>query len=59
MDRKKALENAEYYINNFESIMNARGQSVKVYSLDENGDRIETPVFDGLKHSIEPDYKMK
>lgn len=39
--------------------MNARGQSVKVYSLDENGDRIETPVFDGLKHSIEPDYKMK
>lgn len=59
VDRKKALENTEYYTNNLESIMNAKGQSVQIYSLDENGNRIETPVFDGLRHSIEPDYKMK
>lgn len=59
VDRKKALENIEYYTNNAESILNAQGQSVKIYSLDDNGNRIETPKYDGLKHSIEPDYKMK
>ncbi len=59
VDRKKALENAEYYINNAESIMNAQGQSVKIYSLDDNGNKIEIPKFDGLKHAIEPDYKFK
>ncbi len=59
VDRKKALENAEYYVNNAESIMNAQGQNVKVYSLDDNGNKIETPKYDGLKHSIEPDYKFK
>lgn len=59
VDRKKALENAEYFVNNEESIMNAQGQNVKIYSLDENGNQIEVPKYDGLKHSLEPDYKMK
>lgn len=59
VDRKKALENAEYYYNNVESILNAQGQKVKIYSLDDNGNKIETPRYDGLKHCIEPDYKMK
>lgn len=57
VDRKKALENAEYYVNNAESIMNAQGQNVKIYSLDDNGNKIEVPKYDGLKHSLEPDYK--
>lgn len=59
VDRKRALENAEYYINNAESIMNAQGQSVKIYTYDDNGNKIEPPKFDGLKHSLEPDYKIK
>lgn len=59
VDRKKALENAEYYINNAESIMNAQGQSVKIYSVDENGNKIESPKYDGVRHSLEPDYKIK
>lgn len=59
VDRKKALENAEYYANNLESIMNAQGQNAKVYFLDENGNKVEMPKYDGLKHSLEPDYKMK
>lgn len=59
VDRLKALDNAEYYANNAESIMNAEGQNVKIYHLDDNGNRIEVPKYDGLKHSLEPDYKMK
>lgn len=59
VDRKKALENAEYYVNNEENILNAQGQSVKIYSVDENGNKIEVPKYDGLKHSLEPDYKLK
>ncbi len=59
VNRKKALESAEYFRNNEESILNAQGQSVKIYSLDDNGDRIEVPKYDGLKHSLEPDYKIK
>ncbi len=52
-DRKKALEDAEYYANNVESILNARGMNVRISSKS-----IESE-YDGLKHSIEPDYKMK
>lgn len=59
VDRKEALRNAEYFINNEESIRNAQGQNVKIYTTDDEGNRIETPKYDGLKHSIEPDYKMK
>ena len=59
VDRKKALENAECFVNNEESIMNAQGQNMKIYTLDENGNKVEVPKYDGLKHSLEPDYKMK
>ena len=59
VDRKKALENAEFFVNNEESIMNAQGQNMKIYTLDENGNKVEVPKYDGLKHSLEPDYKMK
>ena len=58
-DRKKAQENAEYFANNEENIMKAQGQHVKIYALDEDGNQIEVPKYDGLKHSLEPDYKMK
>ena len=59
VDRKEALKNADFFANNEESIMNAQGQSVKIYSTDDNGNKIETPKYDGRKHSLEPDYKMK
>lgn len=59
VDRKKALENAEYYVNNYDNIMNAQGQHVVSYAVDDDGNKIEVPKYDGLKHSIEPDYKMK
>ena len=59
VDRKKALENAEYFVNNEENIMNAQGQNMKIYTLDENGNKVEVPKYDGLKHSLEPDYKIK
>ncbi|MBO5244225.1 MAG: hypothetical protein J6B36_08415, partial [Muribaculaceae bacterium] len=59
VNRKDAMKNAEYSVNNHEAIMNAQGQSVKIYALDENGNKVEVPKFDGLKHSIEPDYKQK
>ena len=59
VDRKEALENAEYYANNVESILNAQGQTVKIYYTDDDGNQIEMPKYDGLKHSIEPDYKIK
>lgn len=59
VDRKEALKNAEYFANNEESILNAQGQNVKIYSTDDEGNKIETPKYDGLKLNIEPDYKMK
>lgn len=59
VDRLKALNNAEYFINNEESIMSAQGIIMKKYLLDDNGNKIEDPGFDGLKHSLEPDYKIK
>ena len=59
VDRMKALKNHEYYRNNEESIMNAQGQNVKIYSLDENGNQVAPLKYDGLKHCLEPDYKMK
>lgn len=59
VDRLKALDNAEYFMNNEESIMNAQGQNMKIYMLDDNGNKVEVPKYDGLKHGLEPDYKMK
>lgn len=49
VDRKKALNNAEYFKNNEESILNAQGQRVKIYTTDDNGNKIETPKYDGRK----------
>lgn len=59
VDRKKAQQEGEHYINNEEDILNAQGQNVKMYSVDENGNRVEIPKYDGLKHNLEPDYKIK
>lgn len=59
VNRKDAQKSAEHFINNMESILNAQGQTVKIVTLDDNGNKIETPKYDGLKHSIEPDYKQK
>ena len=59
VDRKNALKNDEYFMNNEESIMNAQGQKVEIYSLDDDGNKIAIPKYDGLKHNLEPDYKMK
>ena len=58
VDRKKALENAEYFFNNMESIMSAEGGGkVTVYAVDDEGNRYELPEYDGRKHNLEPDYK--
>ena len=59
VNRKDALKNDEYFTNNQESILNAQGQQVKIYTVDDDGNKIETPKYDGLKHNLEPDYKMK
>lgn len=59
VDRKKALAEAEHYSNNFASIMKAQNPGIKVHSVDKNGNKIETPKYDGLKHNLEPDYKKK
>lgn len=59
VNRKDALKNAEYFNNNQESILRAQGQNVTVLAVDDDGNRIEMPKYDGLLHNIEPDYKMK
>lgn len=55
VDRLKALADEEYAKNNAEAILKARyGDSVKLtYDSDEE------PVYDGFKHCIESDYKIK
>lgn len=60
IDRKKALVDNEYFINNQQSILAAQnGGNAKITYHDDNGNEIEPPVYDGKLHSIEPDYKMK
>lgn len=59
VDRKEALRNAEYYSNNAESILRAQGVKVKMTTTDKDGNEIEIPEYDGLRHSLEPDYKQK
>ncbi|MCM1077247.1 MAG: GLPGLI family protein [Bacteroides sp.] len=59
VDRLKALADAEYYHNNKESILKAQGHDIQVYYRDDDGNKIEVPKYDGLKHSFEPDYKIK
>lgn len=58
VDRLKALADEEHYRNNMESMMNAGGGGkVKIRHYDDDGNEVEAPVFDGKKHSLEPDYK--
>ncbi len=58
VDRKKALEEAEYHTNNGLSILSAKyGSSVKVPQYDANGNEISIPKYEAQKHAIEPDYK--
>lgn len=51
VDRKKALENQEYYANNTESILRAQGVTLKMPA------NATPPKFEAHLHSIEPDYK--
>ncbi len=52
-DRKKALVDKEYYMNNHESILKAKfGGNVKIQS---NGG--ERPKYDASRYADEPDYK--
>ncbi|MDE7093065.1 MAG: hypothetical protein K2O43_06560 [Muribaculaceae bacterium] len=59
VNRKDALKNAEYFINNQEGVLRAQGQNVSIKYIDDDGNEIEAPKYDGLIHNIEPDYKMK
>lgn len=59
VDRKKALESHEYFVNNEVNIKNAQGQRVEMYAVDDNGNKIPIPTYDGLRHALEPDYKQK
>ncbi len=53
VNRKKALADKEYYIDNVEAILKARfGDNVQ---FDDSG--IDRPKYDALKYAIEPDYK--
>lgn len=58
VNRKKALADAEYYKNNKQSILKSQGIIGESYYTDEQGNKIDPPKYDGLKHSLEPDYKM-
>ena len=51
VDRKKALENEEYYANNMESVLRAQGVTLKMPA------NATPPKFEAHLHSIEPDYK--
>lgn len=59
VDRKKALEDGERSINNIEAILNAQGNTVTIEYKDDDGNIIDPPKYDGFKHCLEPDYKIK
>lgn len=59
VERRQALGNAEYFTNNEESILQAEGIAVKIVAYDDDGNEIEVPKYDGLRHSLEPDYKSR
>ncbi len=55
VDRLKALADEEYAKNNSRAIIKAKyGDSVRFENTDD-----DEPLYDGLKHSLEPDYKTK
>lgn len=55
MQRKKALADEEYYINNREAIIQAKFGS----SVQFNYNTADRPKFDASRYAIEPDYKEK
>ncbi|MBD5300933.1 MAG: GLPGLI family protein [Bacteroides sp.] len=60
VDRKKALADKEYAANNAQSVLRAKfGATVTILPRkDENGNEIPENKYDGLLHSLEPDYKI-
>lgn len=57
-ERQEAQKDHEYYENNQEAILKAQnGGLVRITYTDEEGNEIAAPVYDGLKHNLEPDYK--
>lgn len=61
VDRMRALSDDEYMKNNMESSLAAKfGGSVKIKRpVDENGNEIAAPVYDGRIYSLETDYLDK
>lgn len=60
IDRKEALSSEEKFQNNLEANLSAKGGiAVSVIAVDKDKNKITPPKFDGLKHSIEPDYKKR
>lgn len=59
-DRKKAQAEHEYYYNHQEETLKAQnGGLAKITFTDSDGNEISAPIYDGRKHSLEPDYKEK
>lgn len=59
-ERREAQSDHEYYENNQEAILKAQnGGLARITYSDEEGNEIAAPVYDGLRHSLEPDYKAK
>lgn len=57
-ERKKALADNEYFLNNMEAILKAQDPNLRsIVYRDDDGNEISAPVFDGRKDSLEPDYK--
>ena len=56
--RHEAQTDHEYYENNQEAILKAQnGGLARITYYDEEGNEIDAPVYDAIKHSLEPDYK--
>lgn len=58
VERIKVLSEDEYFKNNTSSVLKAKyGGSVKVEYQDDEGNKLESPEYDGFRYSIETDYK--
>lgn len=55
VDRKQALANGEDYINSMMNVFSLQARK----NGRKSGNPMGTTKFDGLKHSLEPDYKME
>ncbi|MDE6681587.1 MAG: GLPGLI family protein, partial [Muribaculaceae bacterium] len=56
-ERKKALADNEYFINNMEAILKAKFSNLGSVTYHDDEGNTVSPVFDGWKDSLEPDYK--